>query len=67
MVDKVEVINALVEFKSASLKLLDMWNKVGGGEVLNSDISLENYPFDKNFEEVVVDISNWAKNVEDSI
>jgi hypothetical protein len=62
--DKVEVINALVEFKDAGLKLLDTWNKAEGGEVLDSDVSVENYPFTKSFEDVVVDIINWVNNIE---
>ena len=54
----------LAGFKEASLKLLDAWNSEEGGEVLNSEVSLEKYPFEKSFDEVVESILEWANCIE---
>lgn len=66
MDNKAEVTQALDNFKEASLKLLDVWNRKEGSEILNSEVSLAKYPFGESFEDVVVDIIGWINNIENS-
>jgi len=60
MGERAEIDRLLLDFKAASLGLLDAWNEKQGDEILNSDKSVEKYPFDKSFEEVVEGIVKWV-------
>jgi hypothetical protein len=64
MSKKAEINKLLADFKGASLKLLDAWSSEEGGEILNSEVSVEKYPFDKSFDEVVEGILEWANCIE---
>lgn len=59
MNNKEITIKALNNFKQAYFDLLTVWNN--DDSILNSDISLEKYPFNKSFDEL--DIMEWVDSI----
>ncbi|MDA2087856.1 hypothetical protein [Bacillus cereus group sp. BfR-BA-01323] len=50
----------LDEVISACIKLSEEWEKI---EVTHSDQLVEKYPFDKDFEEVILELVAWKEHI----
>jgi len=60
IVDMDKFNKALDEVISACSKLSEEWEKI---EVAHSDQLAEKYPFDKDFEEVILDLVTWKEHI----
>lgn len=54
-----ETIRALNNFRQAYYDLLTVWDNENN--ILNSDVSLNNYPFEKSFDEL--HIIDWVNSI----
>lgn len=60
MDNKQEIIEALKNLNEAFYNLVSAWYQ-DDADVLNNSNSISIYPFEKSFDEMAIEVSDWAK------